>query len=160
VTAFSWVAVASWLEVQVGHAFGVSTHLYRFSRSRRVLLYKSIGRNDRKYALSLLAPLADWDTSPHYSRGFVTKAPRRQARRGVDPPGSFEGGAPPSWGFYRGAGPPCRSGRGRLQSRACDGREAHLTQYVDRPSGEPVRRQACRSDVSAVAVEAFVSDAG
>ncbi len=27
------------------------------------------------------------------------------ARRGVAPPGSSEGGAPPSWGFYKGAGP-------------------------------------------------------
>jgi micrococcal nuclease len=35
-----------------------------------------------------------------------------------------------------------------------------LKQYVDRPSGEPARRQACRSDVSAVAVEAFVNNAG
>ena len=33
-------------------------------------------------------------------------------------------------------------------------------QYVDRPSGEPARRQACRSDVSAVVVEAFVNYAG
>ena len=40
------------------------------------------------------------------------------------------------------------------------GREAYLKQYVDRPSGEPARRQACRSDVSAVAVEAFVNYAG
>jgi hypothetical protein len=35
-----------------------------------------------------------------------------------------------------------------------------LKQYVDRPSGEPARRQACRSGVSAVAVEAFVNNAG
>ena len=33
-------------------------------------------------------------------------------------------------------------------------------QYVDRPSGEPTRRQACRSGVSVVAVEAFVNYAG
>ena len=32
--------------------------------------------------------------------------------------------------------------------------------YVDRLRGEPARRQACRSGVSAVAVEAFVNDAG
>jgi len=35
-----------------------------------------------------------------------------------------------------------------------------LAQYVDRPSGEPARRQACRSGVSAVAVEVFVNNAG
>jgi hypothetical protein len=35
-----------------------------------------------------------------------------------------------------------------------------LKQYVDRPNGEPARRQTCRSVVSAVAVEAFVSNAG
>jgi len=35
-----------------------------------------------------------------------------------------------------------------------------LKQYVNRPSGEPARRQACRSEVSAVAVEAFVNYAG
>ena len=33
-------------------------------------------------------------------------------------------------------------------------------QYVDRLSGEPARRQACRSGVSAVAVEIFVNNAG
>jgi hypothetical protein len=35
-----------------------------------------------------------------------------------------------------------------------------LEQYVDQLSGEPARRQACRSGVSAVAVEVFVSNAG
>ncbi len=35
-----------------------------------------------------------------------------------------------------------------------------LEQYVDQLSGEPARRQACRSGVSAVAVEAFVNNAG
>ena len=35
-----------------------------------------------------------------------------------------------------------------------------MKQYVDRLSGEPARRQACRSGVSAVAVEAFVNYAG
>src|SRR5712691_9404570 len=83
---------------------------------------------------------------------------------------SREAGQHPAWEFHRGCAPfvgilqggwlPCRSGRGRLQSRACDGREAYMKQYVDRTSGEPARRQACRSDVSAVAVEAFVNDAG
>ena len=37
---------------------------------------------------------------------------------------------------------------------------AYLREYVDRLSGEPVRRQACRSGVSAVAVEVFVNNAG
>ena len=40
------------------------------------------------------------------------------------------------------------------------GREAYLKQYVDRPSGEPARRQACRSGVSVVVVEVFVNNAG
>ena len=35
-----------------------------------------------------------------------------------------------------------------------------MKQYVDRPSGEPARRQTCCSGVSAVAVEAFVNYAG
>ncbi len=35
-----------------------------------------------------------------------------------------------------------------------------MKQYVDRLSGEPTRRQACRNGVSAVVVEAFVNDAG
>ena len=35
-----------------------------------------------------------------------------------------------------------------------------MKQYVDRPNGEPARRQACRSNVSAVGVEAFVNYAG
>ena len=67
-------------------------------------------------------------------------------------PGSSEGGVPPSGRFYKGAGP--------LVGVGCDGREAYLKQYVDRPSGELARRQACHSGVSAVAVEAFVNNAG
>ncbi len=43
-------AVASVLDVQAGYGAGVSAHLYRFSRSRRVLLYKLIGGNDRMRA--------------------------------------------------------------------------------------------------------------
>ena len=35
-----------------------------------------------------------------------------------------------------------------------------MKQYVDRLSGEPVRRQACRSGVSAVVVEVFVNNVG
>ncbi|MCX5728755.1 MAG: hypothetical protein NTZ28_07950 [Nitrospirae bacterium] len=35
-----------------------------------------------------------------------------------------------------------------------------MKQHVDRLSGEPARRQACRSGVSAVAVEVFVNNAG
>jgi len=43
-------AVASVLDVQAGYGAGVSAHLYRFRRSRRVLLYKLIGSNDRMHA--------------------------------------------------------------------------------------------------------------
>jgi len=46
---------------------------------------------------------------------------------------------------------------GRAEPR---GRKAYLKQYVDRLSGEPARRQAGRSGVSAVAVEVFVNNAG
>ena len=104
--------------------------------------------------------------SPHYSRGFVTKPPRRQARRargavrrGVASPGSFEGGVPPSWGFYKGAGPLVRMGEAGFRAEPTK-EGGILEQYVDRLSGEPARRQACRSGVSAVTVEAFVNDAG
>jgi hypothetical protein len=52
------------------------------------------------------------ETSPHYSRGFVTKPPRQQARRargavrrGFATAGSSKGGVPPSWGFYKGPAP-------------------------------------------------------
>jgi hypothetical protein len=63
--------------------------------------------------------------NPHYSREFVTKPSRRQARRA----------------------------RGTAKEGSI------LEQYVDRLSGEPARRQACRSGVSAVAVEVFVNNA-
>ena len=50
----------------------------------------------------------------------------------------------------------------RRQARRARGamRKAYVKQYVDRPNGEPARRQACRSGVLAVAVEAFVNYAG
>jgi hypothetical protein len=35
-----------------------------------------------------------------------------------------------------------------------------LEQDVDRPSGEPARRQACRSGESTIAAEALVNNAG
>jgi hypothetical protein len=53
-------AAASLLKVQAGYASGVSGHLYRFSRSRRVLLYKLIGGNDRRLSHFSHASLADW----------------------------------------------------------------------------------------------------
>ena len=64
--------------------------------------------------------------NPHYSREFVTKPPRRHARR----------------------------------ARGAAKKGSILEQYVDRLSGEPARRQACRSGVSTVAVEVFVNNAG
>jgi len=53
--------------------------------------------------------------------------------------------------------PPRRQAR-----RACGATKegSILEQYVDRLSGEPARRQACRSGVSAVVVEVFVNHAG
>ena len=76
--------------------------------------------------INRLARDATRPTGPHYSREFVTKPLRREARRA----------------------------RGAARERGI------LAQYVDRPSGEPARRQACRSGVSAVAVEVFVNNAG
>lgn len=62
----------------------------------------------------------------------MTKLPRHHARwaRGA-PTGSPEAGLPPSWGFSKRGWPPWRSGHGRLQSRAYDGREAYVKQYID-----------------------------
>jgi len=72
---------------------------------------------------------------PHCSRGFVTKPPRRQARqargavrRGNTPPGSSEGGVPPSWGFYKGAGP--LVGVGEAGFRAEPAREGSILEIV------------------------------
>jgi hypothetical protein len=62
---------------------------------------------------------------------------RREA--GAPRLGVHEGGVPPSWGSYKGAGPLRRSPRGRLQSRVGDGSEAYLKQYVEGLSGEPAR---------------------
>ena len=56
----SILAVASLLEVQAWYASGVSGHPYRFSRSRRVLLYKLIGGNDRRLSHFSQASFADW----------------------------------------------------------------------------------------------------
>jgi len=86
--------------------------------------------------------------SGHYSREFVTKPLRRQARRACG-----------VWGLtpfprLRVVSVPIRTGTGTV---ADDG--ASPQQYVDRLSGEPARRQACRSGVSAVAAEVFVSNA-
>ena len=62
---------------------------------------------------------------------------RREA--GAPRLGDHEGGAPPSWGSYKGAGPLRRSPRGRLQSRVGDGSEAYWKQYVEGLNGEPAR---------------------
>jgi hypothetical protein len=43
------LAVALLFKVHVGDVSGVRARLYRFSRSRRVFLYKLIGGNDRRY---------------------------------------------------------------------------------------------------------------
>jgi hypothetical protein len=72
----SILAVASLLEVRAWYASGVSGHLYRFSRSRRVLLYKLIGGNDRR--LSHVS-LADW--IPTSSIGMGSRRNRLAAMR-------------------------------------------------------------------------------
>ena len=64
---------------------------------------------------------------------------------------------PPSWGFYKGAGPLVRVGEAGF--RAEPTREGSiLEQYVDRLSGEPARRQARRH--RACEVERPVYDPG
>jgi len=73
-------------------------------------------------------------------RGEIAQSPRETGAR------SREAGQHPAWEFRRGCAPfvgilqggshPCRSGRGRLQSRAHEGGR-HPWQDVDRPSGEP-----------------------
>ena len=45
-TVFSWRGLTFVLESSVRQPVGESKHLYRFSRSRRVFLYKLIGRDD------------------------------------------------------------------------------------------------------------------
>ena len=87
-------------------------------------------------------------TSPHYSRRFLTKPPRRQARRargavrrGATPPGSSEGGAPPSWGFYKGAGPlveVCEAGS--RAEPATGGRHTRNSMLTDRAASPPAVR--------------------
>lgn len=67
-------AVASVLDIQVGVGAGVSAHLYRFSRSRRVLLYKLIGVNDRMRAYFPKLHALIWDTTPvslRFHRAFT-----------------------------------------------------------------------------------------
>jgi hypothetical protein len=56
----SILAVAALLEVQAWYASGVNGHLYRFSRSCRVLLYKLIGGNDRRLSQFSHASLDGW----------------------------------------------------------------------------------------------------
>src|SRR6185436_13012652 len=50
----------------------------------------------------------------HGVRHETAETPRETSARsreaGLAPPGSSEGGAPPSWGFYKGAGPLVRVG--------------------------------------------------
>jgi hypothetical protein len=52
------------------------------------------------------------------------------------------------------------AGSSRPRARGAVKEGSILEQYVDRLSSEPARRQACRSSVSAVAVEVFVNNAG
>ena len=70
----SILTAASVLDIQVGVGAGVSKHLYRFSRSRRVLLYKLIGRNDRMRAYSPKMHALIWDIRPvslRFDRAFT-----------------------------------------------------------------------------------------
>jgi hypothetical protein len=73
----------------------------------------------------------------------------RSREAGPCPNWEFRSGCAPFVGIFQGGWPPWRSRRGRLQSRAYDGREAYVNQYVDQPSGEPARPS--RSVVTALA---------
>jgi hypothetical protein len=67
-------AVASVLDIQVRVGAGVNAHLYRFSRSYRVLLYKLIGGNDRMLANFPKMHALIWDTRPvslRFHRAFT-----------------------------------------------------------------------------------------
>jgi len=74
-------------------------------------------------------------------RREIAQSPRETGARsreaGQRPAWEFRRGCTPFGGILQGGQPPCRSGRGRLQSQAYDGREAYLKQYVDLPNGEP-----------------------
>ena len=53
-----------------------------------------------------------------YSPGHRHQAALRATLKHVEwVTGGYEGGVPPSWGAYEGAGPLCKSWRGRHQSR-------------------------------------------
>ena len=92
-------------------------------------------------------------TLPHTMGEGEGGGPRRArgaGRRGTPPPGSSEGGVPPSWGFYKGAGPLVRVGE--AGSRAEPARKGGiLEQDVNRPSGEPVRLGAVKHAAKCVA---------
>ena len=74
-------------------------------------------------------------------RREIAQSPRETGARsreaGLCPAWEFRRGCAPFVGILQGGWPPCRSGRGKPQSQAYDGREAYLKQYVDRLSGEP-----------------------
>ena len=71
------------------------------------------------------------------NRAVATRERRAEPRGGATPRLGVRRGCAPFGGILQGGWPPCRSGRGRLQSQAYDGREAYVKQYVDRPNGEP-----------------------
>ena len=74
-------------------------------------------------------------------RREIAQSPRETGARsreaGRCPAWEFRRGCAPFVGILEGGWPPCRSGRGRLQSQVYDGREAYLKQYVDRPNASP-----------------------
>ena len=94
---------------------------------------------------SLLARIIhDGSSAPHPSlphtmgegEGGGPRQARGAARRGNTPPGSSEGGVPPSWVFYKGAGPLVRVGE--AGSRAEPAREASLNRMLtDRAASLP-----------------------
>ena len=61
----------------------------------------------------------------------------RSREAGQHPAWEFRRGCAPFAGILQGGGPPRRSGRGRLQSRACDGREASLNRMLTAHAASP-----------------------
>jgi hypothetical protein len=74
----------------------------------------------------------------------------RSREAGSHPAWEFRKGCAPFVGILQGGWPPCKSGRGRFQSRA--GRKGGiLEQDVNRPSGEPARLGAVKHAAKCVA---------
>ena len=83
----------------------------------------------------------------------------RSCMVGCEPGWEFRMGDVSFVGIFPGAGLPGGVGKADFRAEPISG-GSHVTQYVDRASGEPARRQAYRSGISTVAGEAVMNHAG